>query len=85
MQRQPGYQFLRRPDDTHVLDNDSVHTRVMQKDQIIFQFRQLLIIHQRIHRHVQTNVMHMAEIHSFRHFLPVKIAGIGPGTKRFSA
>ena len=57
----------------------------MQKDQIIFQFRQFLIIHQRIHRHVQTDMVHVAEVNSFFHFFPVKIAGIGPGPESFPA
>ena len=85
MQRQAGHDHLRRPDHTHVLHDDPVHAHVMQKDQIILQLRQLLIVHQRIHRHVQTYVMHVTEVNGPRHLFPVKVAGVGPGPEGLPA
>ena len=85
MQRQSRYQFLRCPDHAHILYNDSIDSHIMQKNQIILQFRQLLVIHQRIDRHIQTDMVHVAEVNRLFHLFPVKIAGIGPGPKRFSS
>ena len=78
-------QFPRRPDDAHILYDDAVNTHIMQKDQIILQLRQFLIIHQSIHRHIKADMVHVAKINGLSHFLPVKIAGVGPGPEGLPA